>query len=295
MTPLISVIIPAYNSAPFIRETIAGVLQQTERDLEVIVIDDGSTDNQREYIEALAAGDARVRYYYQPNAGVCAARNNGFRKSSGKFVAFLDADDVWLPNNLALKLEKFKSGDYGLVHSAAIIIDEHSQPQGKEMSGKEGNLVAGLLALQETQVPGPSSILVKRDVVEQVGVFDEILTTSADYEFFLRVAHQFTIGKVDAVTWKYRIHANNMHKNIARMEHDMLYVFGRAAHQKFFGSKAFEDECFARLYLMLAASWAGDGKSLMKGLRWGWKSFVKKPSLVTNILVQRSKRVVTRS
>jgi glycosyltransferase involved in cell wall biosynthesis len=280
--PLVSVIIPVYNSANYIVDTINSVLQQSISDLEIIVVDDGSTDDLRHVLTSIIK-EKKIEYIYQNNQGVSAARNHGYRRSCGNYIAFLDADDVWLRDNLEAKLNKFGSADFGLVHADAFVIDEHSNRIGQTLSGNEGNLLNDMLAWNGTQVPGPSSILVKREVLDKIGLFDEQLSTSADQDFFIRVAICYKIGRVERPTWMYRVHGNNMHKNIARMEHDVLRVFQKASEANLFHSTSFKRKCFSRMYLILAASWAGDGRNFKKGLYFLIKAVAKQPAIIINV------------
>ena len=284
MSVLVSVIIPSYNSEKYIEETIQSVLKQSEQDVEIIVVDDGSPDKQADVIKRIAKIDSRVKYIYQDNQGVCSARNHGYQLSRGKFIAFLDSDDVWLPNNLEVKIEKFSQGSFGLVHSDAVVINEHSEIQKEVLSGNEGDLIDEMLAWESTQIPGPSSILVKRKVYETIGGFDINLSTAADQDFFLRIASKYKIGRVPAVTWQYRIHDQNMHSNIAVMEKDVLYVYNKALKNNFFKSISFENKCFANMYLILAASWAGDGKNKIKGLQFGLKAIRRNPKIIKKLV-----------
>jgi glycosyltransferase involved in cell wall biosynthesis len=287
--PVVSVIIPSFNCQRYIAETIDSVLAQTFTNFEVIIVDDGSTDNQKDVIAAYVQRDSRVRYVYQKNSGVSAARNNGFKASQGTFIAFLDSDDVWLENNLELKVNKLQDDEFGLVHSDARFIDELSQPKPGTMEGEEGNLLENLLIWKGTQVPGPSSILVRRSVIESIGGFDIDLSTSADREFFLRVAARYRIGRVPVVTWHYRVHPQNMHKNIALLEHDSLLMFKKATSMKMFKDAGFRRQCYAVMYTILGASWAGDGKNKLKGMYFLIRSLGWHPPILIYIL-QRVKR-----
>lgn len=277
--PLVSVIIPAYKAEHYIEETIQGVLNQTHTTFELIIVDDGSPDNQADIIAPIAASDDRIQYIKQKNGGVSSARNHGFRLSKGSFLAFLDADDIWLPNNLALKLAKFASDtDFGLVHSDMAIMDGNSKLTGATKSGKEGYILDDLLSWNGTCVPTPSSILVKREVIEKVGGFDTELSNAADQEFFFRVANAYKIGRVPEVTWHYRVHDNNMHSNIAVMEKDALLAYQRAEEHQLFKSKAFRNQCFANMYWIVGASWWGDGHNKTKGIRYLFKAARTHPS-----------------
>lgn len=281
---LVSVIIPAYKAGQYIEETVQGVLNQTHTNFELIIVDDGSPDNQTEIIAPIAASDHRIQYIKQKNGGVSSARNHGFRLSKGSFLAFLDADDIWLPNNLELKLAKFSSDtDFGLVHSDMAIMDGDSKLTGETKSGKEGYILDDLLSWNGTCVPTPSSILVKREVVEKVGHFDLKLSNAADQEFFFRVAKAYKIGRVPEVTWWYRVHDNNMHSNIPVMEKDALLAYQRAEENKLFKSKSFRNECFANMYLIMGASWWGDGQNKSKGLQYLLKAVATHPPTISKV------------
>ena len=289
-SPLVSVIVPAYNSSMYIKETLVSVLNQTFADFELIVIDDGSTDGQREVILQACQDDPRLRYVYKPNAGVSGARNTGFNFSVGSYVAFLDADDVWLPNNLEIKLSKFQSGDYGLVHSDGLLINEDTAPLPGRMTGREGQLLTDMLKWKATQVPGPSSILVKREVLQTIGLFDTHLSTSADHDFFLRVASKYPIGRVAEITWMYRMHPANMHRNISVMERDVLFVYRKASANKLFTGNWMERKCYANMYLILAASWAGDGNNKWRGVYFTLRALGRHPNAILNITKRFWKR-----
>lgn len=282
--PLVSIIIPAYKAGQYIEETIQGVLDQTHTNFELIIVDDGSPDNQADIIAPIAASDARIQYIKQKNGGVSSARNHGYRLSKGVFLAFLDADDIWLPNNLKLKLAKFASDpDFGLVHSDMAIMDGNSQLTGATKSGKEGYILDDLLSWNGTCVPTPSSILVKKEVIEKVGGFDLELSNAADQEFFFRTAKAYKIGRVPKVTWWYRVHDNNMHSNIPVMEKDALLAYQRAEEHGLFKSKAFRNECFANMYLIMGASWWGDGQNKSKGLQYLLKAVSVHPPTLGRI------------
>ncbi|CAA6819636.1 MAG: Unknown protein [uncultured Aureispira sp.] len=277
----VSVIIPAYKAGLYIKETIQGVLDQTHTNFELLIIDDGSPDNQAEVIAPIADSDARIQYIRQENGGVSSARNHGYRLSKGTFIAFLDADDIWLPTNLELKLAKFASdAALGLVHSDMAIMDGDSKLTGASKSGKEGYILEDLLSWNGTCIPTPSSILVKRAVVEKVGGFDVELSNAADQEFFFRVANAYKIGRVPTITWWYRVHDNNMHSNIPVMEKDALLSYQRAEEHGLFKSKAFRNECFANMYLIMGASWWGDGQNKLKGVQYILKAILIYPATI---------------
>jgi glycosyltransferase involved in cell wall biosynthesis len=290
MSASVSIIIPAYNCERFISETIESVIDQTFRNFEVLIVDDGSTDGLKRIVDEFATRDTRIKYMYQKNRGVSSARNFGFRESHGKFIAFLDSDDVWLPENLELKVNRFDRDNVGLVHSDASIINEHSEKNQSILRGMEGDVLDALLLWDGTQIPGPSSILIRRDVLDTVGLFDESLSTAADKDLFIRIAARYKIGRIDQVTWKYRIHSNNMHKNIPAMEADVLFMYRKARSMNLFKTKAFEKKCFSVMYLILAATWAGDGGDLKKSFLYFLRAFRSDPPVIFSVM----RRVVNR-
>jgi glycosyltransferase involved in cell wall biosynthesis len=281
---MISIIIPAYKAEKYIEETIRSVIQQTIMDWELIVVDDGSPDNLGEVVKKLQLEDSRIQYVRQKNAGVSTARNYGYNLSKGDYIAFLDADDVWLPNNLSLKLEKFAiDKTLGLVHSDTEVIDSFSKRIGEIKQGKEGYILEDLLLWNGTCIPAPSSILVKREVLEKVGGFDKELSTAADQEFFFRVAAQYKIGRVSEVTWFYRVHGNNMSSNVLLMEKDELLTYKKAKKNKLFKSTFFCKKCFSNMYLILAGSWWKNGNNKIKGSYYIIRSILVYPPQIINI------------
>ncbi|MGL5892694.1 MAG: glycosyltransferase family 2 protein, partial [Bacteroidia bacterium] len=218
-TITVSVVVPAYNAEPFIAETIESVLAQTLQNWELIVVDDGSTDKTVSVAEQFC-GDERISIIRQKNAGVSAARNAGLLPAKGKYVAFLDADDVWLPENLKRKvalLELPGNEPAMLAHAAVENIDIQSKRSGEINAGKAGNVLHDLLSWNGTVVPGPSSILVRREAAVKIGGFDLQLSTAADQDFFFRLAELGAFAATTEVLSLYRLHPNNMHRNIARM------------------------------------------------------------------------------
>lgn len=278
----VSVIVPAYNASRFLAETLHSVLAQTYGDWEVVVVDDGSTDDTAAIAQSFTS-DARVRYFRQANAGVSAARNAGLAATTGAYVAFLDADDVWLPDNLAHKvaaLEARENASAVLVHSAVEHIDGRSTLLGVVNAGKAGHVLRDLLLWNGTVVPGPSSILVRRAAAEAIGGFDTALSTAADQDFFFRLAATGTFAQVPEVLCRYRLHDNNMHQNIALMERDHRLVYEKARQRNAFETPAFRRRCFAQLYLILAGSWWVNGGNKMRGLGFMLRAVLTYPPAI---------------
>jgi glycosyltransferase involved in cell wall biosynthesis len=224
---LVSVVIPNYNYAHYLREAIDSVLSQTYPELEVIVVDDGSSDNSP---EVLASYGERIKSVFQKNQGVSAARNNGVAASTGEFIAFLDADDSWLPTKVEKQVAIFRSDPtIGLVHVAVNEVDAAGNSLLERYEGLKGNIAGELLMLKRAGIlGGGSGLMVTREVFVEVGGFDPGLSTSADWDFFYQVSSRYRVGFVPELLLRYRIHSTNMHANVAAMERDMTLAFGKA-------------------------------------------------------------------
>lgn len=188
-TPAVSVIIPAYNVAPFIVEALDSVMAQTFTDFETIVINDGSPDTE-ELERALEPYRDRIVYIKQENGGAGAARNAGLRAARGELVAFLDADDAWMPNFLSEQVAFIKSGEgYDLVYANARLFGEGRKAHGTVMDRdhSEGPVTFESL-IGERCIVNTSSVVARREPILEVGLFDESLRNSQDFDLWARLA-----------------------------------------------------------------------------------------------------------
>lgn len=253
---LISVIIPAYNADRFIKESIESVLSQSFKDFELIIVDDGSKDDTKEIIDEFIHL-TNIKYIYQENTGVSAARNTGAQLAKGEYLVFLDADDILMPHCLEKRLQKIENSDFGLVHNDMQTVRFEDNSLGEVMFGREGFILDDLLLWEGCSIPTPSSIMVKRKVYEEVGGFHTALSNNADQEWFFRVASKYKIGRIPEPLTYYRIHANNMHSNVELLESDSITSYNLAKENKLFKSKIFEKQCFSNMYLIVAANLIG--------------------------------------
>jgi glycosyltransferase involved in cell wall biosynthesis len=239
---LVSVVIPTYNRAYILGRAIESVLQQTHRSVEVIVIDDGSTDDTRRLVESFGPP---VRYFYQANSGVSSARNHGLRMARGEFVALLDSDDRWLPWKLAAQVQLMRSfPELGMIWTDMLAVDAegrvlhhaflrqmysaHRTMRIEEICilvGRLGALCHGMPAeaadrpfycgdIFSQMILGnlvhTSTVLLRRDRLEKVGGFDEALLKSGeDYEFHLHTCFYGPVGFIDAASIAYRTSAED--------------------------------------------------------------------------------------
>ena len=223
--PTVSVIIPTYNCEAYIAETLNSVLNQTFQGLELIVVDDGSTDRTREIV---ASYSAPVRLISQTNSGVCAARNFGIREAKGQYICLMDHDDYWFPEKLALQVEEMsRDPETGLVYSTFIWWFPSAEgvfpnPDSFESaSGSTGiddefsGWIYHLLLLDCWVLT--SSALIRAEVFEKCGAFDESLPYSEDWDLWLRISQEYPFTKLKKPLTLYRQHpqqGNRMARSI---------------------------------------------------------------------------------
>lgn len=187
--PLVSIIIPTYNRGWILKEAINSVLAQDFTDFELIVVDDGSTDKTQDILNTYNEDIIALR---QNNQGVSAARNAGIASALGRFIAFLDSDDLWLPKKLSAQIDFFKSNRDALIcQTDEIWIRNGVRVNPKKRHKKfSGDLFKRSLSLC---LISPSAVMIKRSLFEEVGVFDETLPACEDYDLWLRISCQYPV------------------------------------------------------------------------------------------------------
>ncbi len=195
--PKVSVILPSYNSGSYLSAAINSVLAQTYTDFEVIIVDDGSSDDTANVV---APYIGRILYVWQENRGVAAARNTGLRMARGEFIAWLDADDNWLPTKLERQMEKFTDPDVGLVYSDFLT---RYTDGGVRDSFLTNHPFASEGYVFERYVTSrfflPSTVVMRAKCFEDSGMFDEDMVSSEDVELFARVCTRWTVALVNMV------------------------------------------------------------------------------------------------
>jgi glycosyltransferase involved in cell wall biosynthesis len=220
---LVSVVIPAYNAEATIDDTLRSVRSQTHRNLEIIVVDDGSTDRTTSVVKAHAAIDGRVTLIAHENAGVAAARNAGWRSARSALIAFVDADDLWAPSKIERQLDVILSGglQVGLVYTWWALIDDHNRirckVQGRDIAGDvlEQTLMGNF-------VGHASSPLIRRQALVEAGGFDSGLRDAGihgceDLLLYHRIARRYHFGLVPDHLTGYRVASGRMSSDRPRM------------------------------------------------------------------------------
>jgi len=197
--PIVSVIIPTYNRSKFVKKAIDSVLAQMYKDYEIIVVDDGSTDNTKEVIEPYMD---RIRYIYQENAGASAARNIGIKAAKGDWIAFLDSDDHWLPEKLFVQMAAIKRNPHIIAHMVNANTSNYGDPSGSSFlhcrfpfNKKEGIIDAPFLPhFTYRTIALPPAVICRKDSAIKAGLFDESFLFGNDYDFMCRLALQGSWG-----------------------------------------------------------------------------------------------------
>lgn len=265
VTPVISVVIPVYNGAKTIKETIESVLDQTYENFELIVINDGSQDDTLAIIANIQ--DQRIKVFSYPNAGLSASRNRGFGRSCGEFIAFLDADDLWTTDKLESQLKALQQNlQAAVAYSWTDHIDECGQILGPDSHVScSGNIYERLL-LGNILSCG-SNNLIRTQALNKVGDFDELLKAAEDWDMWLRLAAQYEFVGVPRPQVLYRISSSSMSTNISKMEVASLQVIERAYSQAPESLQHLKSQSLGYLYNFLIAKVLQDPVKRKGGLK----------------------------
>lgn len=188
--PRVSIVIPAYQTASYIGETLDSVRAQTFTDYELIVVNDGSPDTE-ELERVLQPYRAELRYVRQENSGASSARNTGIRLARGTYVALVDSDDLWEPDYLAVQVATLESDPTAVLSYTNMIMFGDAPDAGRECKSflpAQGEVT--IKRLVEQQCNATSNVVARRDALLQAGLFDEALSTGEDFELWLRLVHR---------------------------------------------------------------------------------------------------------
>jgi|GEM_PF-417635 len=210
--PTVSVIIATYNREKFIGAAVESVLKQTYKDFEVIIIDDGSNDSTKEIIESLK--DSRIRYYYQDNKGRSNARNKAIELAKGKYITFLDSDDLYLPEKLKIQVDYFeKHPDTYMIYTSAHCIDEVGNYLiEKYEATTSGWLYKDIAFFVPLTITLPT-VMVRREVFDKAGNFDEVMYRFEDTDMWRRISKHYEIKAISKFTCELRTHSDNHLRN----------------------------------------------------------------------------------
>jgi glycosyltransferase involved in cell wall biosynthesis len=191
--PCITVIIPTYNRREYLKEAVDSVLAQKFTDFELFVIDDGSADKTADLVEKYT--DPRVKYFFQEKRGVSAARNRGITGAAGEYISFLDSDDLWKKDKLSIQVSFMMEKKSLISYTDEIWIRNSVRVNPMKKHKKySGRIYEKCLPLC---IISPSSVMIKRELFDEVGLFDEELPVCEDYDMWLRIASRYPVGFID--------------------------------------------------------------------------------------------------
>lgn len=221
--PQVSVIIPAFDPGSYLSRALASLCSQTYTTWDAIVVDDGSTED----LTWVAQLDPRIKLHQQPNKGLPAARNVGISMTNAPYIAFLDADDMWLPDKLMKQVAELDahqgialvSTRFTIVNAAGLYVS----PGYEDHHDSYESLLQGCGVCVST-------VIVRREALDEVGLFDESLTSAEDWDLWLRVSRTHRISRIDEILAAYRVHSGGMTQNWRRIRTQSRRVLKRHAH-----------------------------------------------------------------
>jgi glycosyltransferase involved in cell wall biosynthesis len=282
-SPQVSIIIPVYNAEKYIRQTVQSALCQTYRDFEIIILNDGSTDHSSEIIRQLQKEDDRIQVIDKPNTGVSDTRNLGISLAMGKYLAFLDADDLWKPDNLQRKIETMQATGKKWIFSNMEIIDDNNAPVARTPKILSTNRLLDRLLLWETgdDIPGPcSNIIAEKELFDSGIKFDIHLSSPADRDICVQLAAKAEPAMVDEILWQYRFHTQNMTSTNRKVAGEVIYYIKKIERSGLFASKKQKHRVISNLYLMLSGICFRFLHQNIKGLNFLGRSIVWSPGNV---------------
>jgi glycosyltransferase involved in cell wall biosynthesis len=279
MTPAVSVVVATYNYGRFLAQALDSVFGQTVADLEVVVVDDGSSDDTPEVMRPYLA-DPRARYVRIEHAGQGVAKNRSVRLARAPLVAFLDADDLWLPAKLEKQLALFRADPgLGVVFTRRLLIDE----AGRELPYRQPVLHRGWVAEEifQRNFVCFSSAMARRDVLDEAGLFDESLPLAIDYDLWLRVALRHRFDYVDEPLVKYRTGHASLSRRFAERQATVAGIQRRFLEER--GGRAVvrpavRRRARAEVCCNLGLAWRQ--RSRLRALRWYGQALASSPGLL---------------
>lgn len=250
MNSKISVIVPVYNGEKTIRETLISIIKQSFSDIEIIIIDDGSTDSTLEVVKSIT--DPRIKIFSYSNAGLATSRNRGITLANGQYISFIDADDIWTPCKLESQMQALKEHPSCAV---AYSWTDYINTDGKFLkSGRHPTAIGDVYhkLLLGNFLENGSNPLIRINALKAVGGFDESLLAAEDWDMWLRLSAFYEFVCVEKAQILYRVSANSMSTDLKRQETASLKVIERAfAHPKAKSFQHLKKYSLAQLYQYL--------------------------------------------
>lgn len=263
--PKVSVIIPTYNRAEFLRSAIRSVLDQSVQDFEIVIVDDGSKDNTEEIVRSF--NDKRIKYiHHETNKGAAGSRNTGLMHSNGEYIAFLDDDDEWLPEKLKMGVDLLENSPpkIGGVYSGFFKVDRTNGRVLVQITPtKRGDIFHDMFI--ENWVGTSSIVLLRKGCFEKVGLFDEGIVFGEDYDMWIRISKEFHFEYIKTPLVRYYIHGNRLSTNLGMQIRGYETVSKK--YEQFF---VLNKKSYSRRYLVLGVFYC-----YHKDIKKGREAFLK--------------------
>lgn len=288
MTPEITIVTPAYNAALYIADCIISVQQQTFALWEMIIVNDGSTDNTAEIVTGFL-NDTRIKLITQPNKGVSAARNTGIKAAKGKYIAFLDADDYLLKDNLQVKYTALnKDASIDFVYSDIWKCDEKLNDLYIEKGVEPSELFIKVMEWKQETIPGLSSnLMIRTSSVNTLNLlFNENLSNCADRYMKILLSSRAKGIYIPQPLIKYRNVPGSMSKKVVLLEHDEEYIITKIKEENILPGGAFRRKIIANIYFTLSGSWYKDAHNPARAIKYAFKAIFTYPPSFFRLLIK---------
>ncbi len=280
--PLISVVIPAYNAELTLKTTVQSVFEQTVQDFEIVIVDDGSKDNTVEVAQSI--GDSRVKVISQSNGGASSARNTGIKAAKGEYVAFLDADDLWMPHKLERQLAVLTGEkDVNAVQSGVYYVNDDLEVLSIRPCVKSKDVLLETLLFQNLPAL-MSTLIVKRSILDEIGYLDTKLEILEDWELAIRLSRFCNLKSIKEPLALYRQYPGNRSKNL-----DIHIKPGYIVLERLFKDPTLPAHIkkqrrliYATFYTMLCGA-AFYARRYGESVKWGMKALATYPSNISYI------------
>ena len=246
--PLVSIIIPAYNKSYFTIKCIESVIKQTYKNIEIIVVNDGSTDDTKNAL--LNIKDERLKIFNIENRGACGARNYGIEKSNGKYLSFLDCDDTYQLNKIDESIKVLENNlEYYFIYTNVNFIDYNDQIVGKTpyFSNHPGSgYIAKKLILCNYNITN-STLVMRKECINNIGLFDEKIFIPADREYLIRIASKYKGYFINSFTTNYRIVDETIYSKVDVAFDEFVYMLNKFENTNVIPNKKFYNICMSNV------------------------------------------------
>ncbi|GEN51437.1 glycosyltransferase family 2 protein [Alkalibacterium pelagium] len=283
---MISVVIPTHNRSELLTRAVESALNQTHKDIEIIVVSDGSTDNTEEVMKAYQQRENNIKFISVfPGKGANNARNEGIRASEGEYIAFLDDDDEWAPHKLESQLSVFNSdSSIGMVYTGINVIYVKEDLTYYSLSGKGGDLSKDILL--KNVIGATPSVMIKKEILDQSGFFDVDMPAKQDYDLWIRVCQLTNVGYVDEPLVNYYNYSGEKQISLSTEKHERAIEMIDKKYSSLFKTLTPEEVKQQRSnYFISIANIALRNNNKSLGFKYGMKALHKKISLKNLVYV----------